>query len=742
MCDMEDFFNNMPSLAVIATYDGFLKKTNTSWSTVLGYSQDELQSRNFLDYIHPEDVDSTYNEIKKGQNSSLTIAFKNRYRCKNGSYKLLEWEACKSSNGDIYATAHVITNNKKIREKLLRYESRYKMIEKIANFGIWEYNIKTKETWASDQCKLIYGFDPKLSDFSIKAVEECIPEKEKVHLTLEDLVRNNKEYRLEIEFFPKNADKSITISSIAEIERDKSGNPLFIYGIIQDITEQKQAEATLKQEKWLLSNIIDVTNVGTWEWNIQTDEIIINENWAEFIGYTLKELSPTTIKTWTNNLHPDDVAHSEELLDKHFTGELPYYDCECRMKHKDGSWIWIHDRGKVVKWTNDGKPLKMYGTHTNITERKEAEEILYRAQKLESLGVLAGGIAHDFNNLLSGIYSSIQLAMQSADSKANSYLDLSLKSMDRARSLTQQILTFAKGGKPIKKEGSLFPFVKEVTNFALSGTSVSSVFNIEKGLWLCDFDKNQIGQVIENVIINATQAMPNGGIINITAENLKQYGDNYVKLTIKDNGIGIPEDLESKIFDPYFTTKAKGNGLGLSTCHSIITQHGGSIDIESIKNEGTTCSIYLPSTKINESITVKYKEVLSSSMHTNSGTFLIMDDDEIILIALEAILEDFGYKVILTRNGQDAIDAFNLEYKAGRELTGMIFDLTIPGGIGGKDAIIEIRKTCKTTPAFVCSGYSEDPVIANPEKYGFNASLCKPFKMEELSNMLEKHLLR
>lgn len=425
---------------------------------------------------------------------------------------------------------------------------------------------------------------------------------------------------------------------------------------------------------------------------------------------------------------------------------------ELRMMKKDGTPFWMQLETALTEGENGETEYRI--VLSNINKRKQAEaeqeklrDRLIQMQKLESLGVLAGGTAHDFNNLLGGIFGYVELAYkESTDETISDYLSKALINIDRSRALTQQLMTFSKGGQPIKKIDHLFPLAQKTTEFVLSGTSVLSTFQIQENLWPCDFDKNQICQVIDNITINARQAMPNGGTISFNAENISLSKNehaslpagNYVKLSITDQGIGMPKNILPKIFDPYYTTKEAGHGLGLSACYSIIHRHGGCLEVESKQGEGSTFTLYLPAAISSPAPpAIKSKET-----HKGSGTFLIMDDDECIREILTISLESFGYTVVAKTNGQDAVDFFTEEFKANRKLAGIVFDLTIPGGMGGKEAIEKIRKICPDTPAFVASGYSEDPAMANPEEYGFTASIQKPCLKEELSQMLEKYMKR
>lgn len=379
-------------------------------------------------------------------------------------------------------------------------------------------------------------------------------------------------------------------------------------------------------------------------------------------------------------------------------------------------------------------------------EREKLNHQLNQMQKLESLGVLAGGVAHDFNNLLAGIFGYIDLArISNREHRVGGLLNSAMGTIERARDLTRQLLTFSKGGEPIKKTESLMPFLQKTAMFALSGSNASIRFSIPEDLWLCDFDRNQLGQVIDNLIINAIQAMPQGGMITVSACNTvfeRKQGSlpagKYLKISISDQGTGIPQKCISMIFDPFFTTKPKGHGLGLSTCYSIVKRHDGVIEVESEEGRGTTFHIYLPASRFS----IEPALAQSKEMHAGTGTFVVLDDEVILLEAIGQMLASFGYSPVLFEDGKDAVNFFINELQTGRKPAGILFDLTVPGRLGGKEAVAEIRRHCQDVPVFVVSGYAEDPVMGNPQKYGFTASLCKPFSIAALAQILNKYIIR
>ena len=514
-----------------------------------------------------------------------------------------------------------------------------------------------------------------------------------------------------------------------------------------DVTELKHAEGALKERDKQFRKLTELAPVGIYLTTSDGNCMYANPAWCKMAGLSLEEALGTG---WINGLHPDDrnlvFCNWKKMVESQ--GQWGH---EYRFMTSEGKITWVYGLA-TSQYDTSGKITLYVGVNQNITERKQLEEEREKSeqqrnqmQKLESLGILAGGIAHDFNNLMGGIFGYIDMACEETkDDKVKSYISKAMSSIDRARALTQQLLTFAKGGAPIQEIGHLFPLVQETAKFALSGSNVSCNFDVSHDLWACNFDKNQIGQVIDNLIINAQQAMPVGGVIELTARNIsltvKDHPflstGNYVRIALKDTGIGIPNELISKIFDPFFTTKTKGHGLGLATCYSIIHRHGGCIDVESEPGKGSTFKVYLPAS--SQSVLSDLKK--STQRHKGSGTILVMDDEEIMRETIQDMLGTFGYFVVCKENGNDAIDFFKEEMKEKRTPAAMIFDLTVPGGMGGEVAIEEIRKLNRNIPVFVASGYADDPIMVNPTEYGFTASICKPFRIGDLSDMLNKYL--
>ncbi|MEJ2663885.1 MAG: ATP-binding protein, partial [Spirochaetia bacterium] len=482
-------------------------------------------------------------------------------------------------------------------------------------------------------------------------------------------------------------------------------------------------------------NLFNNANIGMFRTKFDGSEILdFNDKFLEIFGRTREEM-----KGGPSVIHWADPEERTEMM-RRLLAANSVRDFECRMLTKQG------------KIKNCLTSLRLYpvqgileGAIIDITERKQAEAALQNAQKLEAIGVLAAGIAHDFNNLLGGIFGYIDMANEAATDRTTSgHLAKALATIDRARGLTQQLLTFAKGGTPVKKLYELSQFIKDAAQFALSGSRISCNFQIPEDLWLCAFDKNQIGQVIDNIVINAQQAMPEGGTIEVSALNKKIENDthitlpagNYVIISIKDHGIGMPKEILGKIYDPFYTTKSSGHGLGLATCYSIINRHGGGIEVESEPGAGSTFHIYLPA-KPQAPLTHSTK---TRTPFRGSGTVLVMDDEEVIRETISAMLQTIGYSVFCVSNGTQAIEFIKQVPEKDTSVSAIVLDLTIPGGPGGKEIIREILKIRTNIPVFVASGYADDPVMANPAKYGFAASISKPFRKRDLIEMFRTHI--
>ncbi len=384
-------------------------------------------------------------------------------------------------------------------------------------------------------------------------------------------------------------------------------------------------------------------------------------------------------------------------------------------------------------------------TVRDITEQKLLEAKLSKSDRLNSIGVIAGGIAHDFNNLVTvilGYVSMVKFDIK-GDPDISKKLTMVEKASLEAKNLAQQLLTFSKGGCHIKKSVSIIETLKNSTDFALRGSTVECHYYISEDLWPVEIDEGQMNQVFTNLIINSRQAIQEAGVVNIKAENiiieneLKENGSvfhagKHIKISIQDNGTGIPEKYINKIFDPYFTSKQNGNGLGLATIDSIIKKHEGLISVKSKEGVGTTFHIYLPaSVKAAERKASEISEIVKGK-----GRILVMDDDISIRTIAEQSLSSIGYDVSLAEEGVEVIEAYKKAKDTQEPFSVVIIDLTIKGGMGGEETISELLKIDPDVKAIVSSGYANNPVMANYKIYGFKISMAKPYSIETLSKII------
>ena len=409
---------------------------------------------------------------------------------------------------------------------------------------------------------------------------------------------------------------------------------------------------------------------------------------------------------------------------------------------KDGTRRSIDDSGAPIKDEN-GKIIGVVLVFRDVSEKRRIEQELMKADKLNSLGILAGGIAHDFNNILTAILGNIILAKEFTRPGEKIYERLieAEKASLRAKDLAQQLLTFSSGGAPIKKTMFISKLLRESVLFALSGSNVQCEFSISNNLWAVEIDEGQINQAINNLIINAIQSMPEGGRIKLTAENVTvsegEKKGRYVKISIVDQGIGIPKEHLPKIFEPYFTTKQKGSGLGLAIVYSIIKKHDGYIEVETELGVGTTFKVYLPASLKN----VFMRKGLKEKIQTGKGKILVMDDEELVRKVIGEMLVFLGYEVEFAKEGIEAIELYKKAKAQGQPFDAIIMDLTIPKGMGGKETINKLLEIDPTVKAIVSSGYSTDPVMTEFTKYGFKGFIIKPFKIKELGEVLYRVIM-
>ncbi|MBU0673908.1 MAG: GAF domain-containing protein [Proteobacteria bacterium] len=499
--------------------------------------------------------------------------------------------------------------------------------------------------------------------------------------------------------------------------------------------ERFQADLALRASETRFRTMIENASIGILASNSLTGQFhYANQVICRMLGYQESELLAKDIRA----IHPE-----EELakVERAFAGQE---EIQTRCLRRDGTQFSVDI--KPIEMNLDGIPC-LVGFFTDITERHLLEVERLKTQKLEAVGKLAGGIAHDFNNLLQAIFGFIYMAKVSMDPKENAFamLEQAESSLKQSVSLTTQLLTFSKGGKPVKKLMKLQPVIENSTRFMLSGSRSEFQVNIPADLWLTEVDEGQLGQVIQNIVLNADQAMPKGGSVIVTAENVAGNGldyppglspGDYVMISIADTGSGIPQEHIDRIFDPYFTTKEKGNGLGLATSFSVARNHGGTITVVSKPGEGSTFRIYLPASP-EAPRTVTAPEPVT--MPQKSGTVLrvlVMDDEESLRNLCSRLLTLLGHGAEMTCHGQETLDTYQAAKAAGTPFDIVILDLTIRGGMGGLETLQKLLEIDPDVKAVVSSGYSDDDAMAEHLTHGFKACLMKPYGLKELRDTL------
>ncbi len=521
------------------------------------------------------------------------------------------------------------------------------------------------------------------------------------------------------------------IQDMGRIFCDAAGKVDHISGVFFDITERKRAEEAFQVLVNYAPMGIYIVQDGKFQ--------LVNPGFEKTTGYTAGELLGRDSLTLVHPDYQEAVRKNATAMVKgehHSAYEFPFTT-------KSGETRWVME--KVTATIYQGKRAAL-GYFMDISEHKSLEDQFLQAQKMEAVGILAGGIAHDFNNILTVILGNIGLAV--LDGKIGPRVQDRLAQAEaaclRAQALSQQLLTFAKGGAPVKKLFSVAEFLTQSTSFTCVGSPVRCETTFPENLWSIEADPGQIGQVFQNLTINAIQAMPTGGTIKVWAENLTLGTDSdlplgagrYIKISVRDQGMGIPAEHLPRIFDPYFTTKQKGSGLGLASAYAIIKKHHGHIAVESKPGVGTTFHIYLPA--VERQVTPQPEE--DRELRVGKGKILVMDDEEMVREVLGRILARLGYEAEFARDGGEAIEMFVQAQGSGQAFAAVILDLTVPGGMGGKETMARLLEIDPQIKAVVSSGYSYDPIMADFQKYGFSGVIAKPYRISELSKLLNKVL--
>ncbi|MBK9990112.1 MAG: PAS domain S-box protein [Verrucomicrobia bacterium] len=765
----------------LQTREGFYSER---WKIMLGYEPHEIGTgrEELLSRIHPDDltrVDDAFQAHCRGGTEFFHCEF--RLRCKDGSYKwiLSRGQAMFDPEGNalrVLGSHTDITQRKTAEDALRDSETRYRVLFEHSPVAIVEQDYRRVSEWqqalrAKGVTNLAAYLDEHPDELAevmgwvkvINANQETVrmaragSKKELLEnlprVFTPDSLRARREAFLAVWDGRNEIEGEITLHTLDDQNRrvyfrwwlpQLGGREGYesTQLVLVDLTDIRSAEAALAAERERLR----VTLRAMAECLLTTD----TEGVVQFMNEAAEKLTGwpagTAIgrgveqvcvlrheKTRANVTMP--VARS---ISEHRVVEFPLHSTlvnrqgvQCVV---DGRCAPMHD---LV-----GQPIGAVVVFRDVTERARLEAELLRSSKLESVGILAGGIAHDFNNILTVVMGNVTLAMLDSGvmAAAGRWLTEAEHGVLRARDLTQQLLTFAKGGEPVRKTVQLPEVVREVAEFALHGSKAVCEFKFDPDLWAADVDKGQIGQVVQNLVINAVQAMPEGGQITIAIHNEQVTPESarplrigkYLRLEITDSGLGIRAEHLQRIFDPYFTTKQSGSGLGLATVYSIVRRHQGHIDVESELGQGTTFLIWLPAVMA----ALVAEPEAPAKVVSMSGRVLFMDDEETICTVACTLLERLGFTAVSVSDGKAAVDAYAEALASNNPFRLVIMDLTVPGGMGGREAMEQLLKIDPRVRAIVSSGYSSDPVLSSYRAHGFRGMVPKPYKLSDLARTI------
>ena len=754
------------------------------WREIIGYPASDMTNARdeFWPRIHPDDVASVRQAMKdylEGHRSSYRVEF--RMQCKDGNYKwiLSRGMALFDQSGKpqrLVGSHSDIDERKRAEESLRASEERYRVLFENSPVAIIEYDLRGLRSWMDGlRAGGVTDF-AAYADANTQIFEDPLAgsvlvsvNRETLHLVgassrqealgsisrilTADMGRVRRALCQAIWEGRNAIEGEMRINALDGTPRRVfyrwwvpmlGGQPSYAWTqvVLVDMTGIKRTEEALAAERERLAVTLRAMAEGVITTDTEGRVLFLNEAAGELTGWSEKAaigrmLEEVCVLRHEKTRQPVP-APAAAAVSSHSVIDLPpntvLHDRQGAPRVIEGRCAPIHDMHSQAI----GSVLVL----RDVTERARLEGEILRASKLESVGILAGGIAHDFNNLLTVVMGNITLATLDSQAMASAgrWLQDAERGVMRARDLTQQLLTFARGGEPIRSAVHLPEMVREAAQFALHGSKVRCEFAIEDGLWTAEVDKGQIGQVVQNLVINAVQAMPEGGTMHIAMRNQRlgamsvaqlSAGD-YLCIVISDTGEGIRPEHLARIFDPYFTTKKSGSGLGLATVYSIIRKHQGHIEVESEVGRGTRFRFWLPASP--EARPAAAEVAQSHTAHT--GRVLFMDDEEPIRVMAEALLKRLGLEVTCASDGQEVVKVYSEALRNGQRYDLVIMDLTVPGGMGGKEAMTELHKVDPQVKGIVSSGYSSDPVMANYKAHGFSGMVAKPYRLTDLAKTI------
>ncbi|MHA2168839.1 MAG: PAS domain-containing hybrid sensor histidine kinase/response regulator [Candidatus Kariarchaeaceae archaeon] len=735
--------DNSPTYIFINDIVGKYIYASDTFFTDTGYSEKDFLNQNSFEFIHPEDRERVLKHLGKINEGMRVRDIEYRFLRKNGQYVYYSSNASPiyDSVNNVIAvltTTNDISVRKEIEGKLKEEEKRFRLLFENSFDAIF---------WADSETGIMLNCNKSATKLLEKNKDEIIGKHHTEMYLEEDKARANQIFNRTIDH-----DKVLNLQILTKTGKLKpveiSANEITIsgktirQGVFRDISERFQTEQDLRESeeryRLLFQNMID----GYAFHKVVTDEagnpidyiyVDINPAFSELTGMTREQMigkRVTEAIPGTENDPADWIGRFGEVGLKGTTLHVEEYSEALEKYYEVNGW----------------SPKKGYFavTFSDITDKKRLEEERLQYLKIESLAVLAGGIAHDYNNILVGILGNINIMQldQNLPEKSHEILTEMENATLRASQLTNQLLTFSKGGVPVTQPEEISKIIKDSSSFSLRGSKSNCIISTPDDLPMVEIDAGQINQLMSNLIINADQAMPKGGTISISVEKKIISEDNkfgldsgdYIKVSVTDEGIGISEENLPRIFDPYFTTKTMGSGLGLATSYSIVKRHGGHIDLETKIGIGTSFYFYLPvSSKLSPQTQEKQIPLAKFDDYV-----LLMDDDKGIQTTVKMMLNEINIDTDIARDGTEAIRMYKNRLKREKPYSIVIMDLTIPGGMSGLECIKVLQDLDPNINAIVSSGYSNDPVMGNFQNYGFKGVLAKPFTLNQLTNVIKE----
>ncbi|WP_051689817.1 PAS domain S-box protein [Pelobacter seleniigenes] len=742
------FEHQIVGMAIMSPEHGWLQ-VNNKLCQMLGYTREELKSKSWVDITYPEDIPlatEKFNSLLSGEIDNYSI--EKRILRKDGEivHTNLSIGCVRHPDGSVDYVLGLIEDVSAYQLLGLKREEDQRflqtILDSISDFIFYKDQdsvfLGCNEAYASryigtSKDKII-GHSEKDFNPHSEAVEKFIESDRQVMETGQPSI---------LKPWISLADGRKTLVEVLKTPfYDANKQVAGVIGVARDITKHHLALEAIIREKETAQRYLDIAGVMFCALNRAGEIILINKKGSEILGYGDNELLG---QNWFDVCLPASARKKAgEVFAAQLAGEhtlVKLYESSIINRKGEERLIAFH---RTFLHDEDGISGVLFSGE-DITEKRLIQDELLKNQKLESLGVLAGGIAHDFNNILTAIIGNISLARRSLGNpeKTDRLLGNAEQASLRATSLATQLLTFAMGGKPIKQRVSVEHILEEALLLTLRGTNIKGILDIPEALHAIEADEGQLNQVFNNLLINAVQAMPAGGSLTVKAENVFLGSQNqmllprgeYVLLLFADQGCGIQENDLTKIFDPYFTTKSGGNGLGLASASSIIRRHGGHISATSTMGQGTIFQIYLPAT--DEIYSKDQAETEPQMAAANfSGSILVMDDETMILDILTDMLRHLGFHVTACENGALAVAKYKAEVTSGKPFSAVIMDLTIPGGMGGKEAAEQILAFDPKARLIVSSGYSNDLIMSDYGSYGFIGAVTKPYNLAKLSQVL------